>query len=243
MNPSPPEHPYSGPVAASDDPGRVPPRWVMPVAMLPILAVVVAGWVAGSTWATLLGSHPLVLVALSPVNRNLILVTNHVGSGGYYAVGMIRHLLPDPFFFLLGYWYGARAALGIGVVGARRTAGRSHGPRTGGSAAPPDPHPAAFVIPNNYVSLLCGAARMRFVEFLVLNVAGTATRLFLCRWIGLLFRDDVTDLARWIGRYQWPITAASTVVVIGAMFLQLRPSGNVQRLLHLDEDPEVVDDE
>ena len=46
---------------------------------------------------------------LSSQNRYLILVVNQLDSLSYYSVGLIRLLLPDPLFYLLGYWYGDAA--------------------------------------------------------------------------------------------------------------------------------------
>ena len=90
-------------------PRRKPPSWVLPTALVPMIAVLVCGWVAGSVWANWQVHHPLGLIALSPINRFLLLTTNRLDFWSYFSVGLGRHLFPDPFFYLLGYWYGGRA--------------------------------------------------------------------------------------------------------------------------------------
>ena len=218
-------------------PADAPPRWVLPVVVGPIALVVIAGYIAGAFWATLVEDHPLVLIALSPINRYLLLVSNDTSVWAYAAVGMGRHLFPDPFFYLLGYWYGIRAvrwALDT-YPALHRVVGRDgrglESPQTRKIV-----YPLAFFAPNNWVSLLAGASRIDVRIFLALNVSGTAARLVLCRWIGNRFVDEITSIADWIARYQWPITLVSVLVVMGGIMIQFRRgSGEVVGLSHLDE--------
>lgn len=226
------------PATGSATPDAVhPPRWVLPTVAVPIAMVVIAGYIAGGFWATLVEDHPLVLIALSPINRYLLLVSNNTDVWSYATVGMLRHLFPDPFFYLLGYWYGARA-----VAWATQTypaLGKIVGTDGRGLESAQTRrivYPLAFFAPNNWVSLLAGASRINVKIFLALNVAGTAARLIICRIIGNRFEPEIESIANWIARYQLPITVVSVIVVMTGIAIQFRRgSGEVVGLSHLDE--------
>ena len=225
---------------ANDAPRRPPPpRWVLPTALVPMLGVLAMGWVAGAVWPTWFRTHPLGLILLSPINRFLLLTTNHLDFWSYFGAGLGRHLFPDPFFFLLGHYYGARALKWVsdGTPAARRIVG-DHGEGLEDPAHRKILYPLAFFMPNNWVSLICGAARFPVPVFVTLNVSGTIARLILCRWLGSVFESEIKSIADFIGDYQWAITAVSVVVVLIGMAVQLRPGGPISRLAHLDESPD-----
>ena len=77
--------------------------------IVPILAMVVASYIADALWPDLVTSNPLLLIGLSAKNRYLVLVVNHVSTLWFFVVGTLRLLLPDPFFFALGWFYGEAA--------------------------------------------------------------------------------------------------------------------------------------
>jgi hypothetical protein len=213
------------------------PKWQVFGVLIPIVAVLIAGYIAGASWAKLLNTHPLVLIGLSPINRYLLLTSNSLDWWTYYSVGLIRHLLPDPFFYLVGSWYGARA---IHWAGETYPMVKKLTGEDGTGLSDPSSrkiiYPLAFIMPNNWVSLLCGASSIPFGTFAVLNISGTLTRLFICRWIASLFESEIRSIAEWVGRYAWPITAVSIVVVgLGIAFQFRRGSGEIVGLVHLDE--------
>ena len=223
------------------DPDTTPaphrPKWQLALVVAPIVAVLVSGYIAGASWAKLLNTHPLTLIALSPINRYLLLTTNKLDWTSYYGVGLARHLFPDPFFYLIGSWYGARAIKWIGETYpiVRKLTGED-GTGLSDPASRKLIYPLAFLAPNNWVSLLCGASDIPIATFAALNVSGTLLRLFLCRWVGSLFERQITDIATWVGRYATPITAASVVVVLVGIGIQFRRgSGQLVGLTHLDE--------
>lgn len=221
-------------------PRPAPPKWVLPTALVPIIGVLVCGWIAGASWAKLIDDgHSLTLIALSPINRFLLLATNDLGAVPYFGVGLARHLFPDPFFYLIGYWYGARAlrwaAEGNAIV-TRLVGEDGHGLEN--PAHRKVLYPLAFVMPNNWVSMLCGAARIPIPVFAALNISGTIARLILCRWLGSVWRDEIRDIADYIGANQKWITIVSVIVVLGGMAMQLRPNGQIRRLARLDDEPE-----
>lgn len=208
--------------------------------MVPIIAVVIGGYIAGASWPKLLEEHPLVLIALSPINRFLLLTTNQLGALEYFGVGLGRHLFPDPFFYMLGFWYGDRALrwAAENYPMAHRLIGED-GKGLENPATRKVLYPLAFFIPNNYVSLLCGAGRIPARIFIALNVSGTLARLILCRWLGSVFRTQLKDIADFIADYQGAFTIGSVIIVVFGIAMQFRKgSGDLVGLTTLSEELE-----
>lgn len=228
----------------STDAAQQRPRWHLHALLVPVACVVTAGYTANITWAALLKEHPALLIALSPINRYLLLTTNELSSITYFAIGFVRHLLPDPFYWLLGFWYGKRALRWLletypmlrSIVGE------------GGQALEqPETrkilYPLAFFAPNTWVSVLCGAARIPLGVFLTLNAAGTLARLVLFRWIGTVFHAEIRSIVDFVSRYQWPATLLSVAVVMIGIAIQFRRQrGELFGLTQLEHDLEEPDD-
>lgn len=215
-----------------------PPRWVIPVVSVPIAAVVIAGYISGAFWPSLLDDHPLWLLALAPGNRNLLLTTNVLDAWSYFGVGLARHLFPDPFFALLGWWYGDRAVRwAADVYPALGRLVPENGRVLGSPKVRRYMVPLALLAPNNWVSLLAGATRLPPRLFLMLNVTGTLLRLALCRWLGRAFDDQIGDIAGWIARYQGRLTLVTVVLVAVGLAVQMRSGkGELAGLSRLDEE-------
>ncbi len=228
--------------AGTDDTDRATtapdrPRWMVIALFTPIAFVVAAGYVASAFWSKLIDSHPLVLLALSPINRWLLLTTNELDAWSYYGVGMARHLFPDPLMYLVGAWFGHRAinwaAETYPIV--RKLVGED-GRGLEDPARRKILYPLAFLAPNNWVSLLAGASKLPFQVFLVLNVLGTALRLVVCRILGYLLDDEIASLVSWVARYSNWITLASIVAVLIGISIQLsRGTGELAGLGRIDE--------
>ncbi len=195
--------------------------------------MVTAGYVAGATWAELVNSHPLALIMLSAQNRYLILTVNQLDPASYYIVGTIRLLLPDPFFYLLGYWYGDAAVRWM----EGRTATVGNLLRRLEQAFGKWGHPLVFCFPNNPICLFAGAARMNVWVFGVLNVAGTITRLILIALIGQALQDPIDAVLGFIADYRVPIIVASVVVVAFTMWTETRQgTSEIEQLRGLERD-------
>lgn len=174
-----------------------------------LVALVVAANLGNVLFASLVNDHPLALIAMNPSNRNLALASANLDALAFYGVGMLRLLLPDPLFFLLGRWYGDAA-----IRWMERKA------PTYGELLRQLEHwfgKARYVVvaiaPNNPVCLFAGAAGMSVVGFAVANVVGTAVRLVLIRAFSSVFEDLLGSVRGFIGDYRWPITALSVVLV------------------------------
>ncbi len=201
-----------------------PPRWVLPVALVPIVSLVIAGYVANAWWPRLVAQHhTALLIALSPINRYLLLATRDLSWSSYFGIGMIRHLIPDPFFYMLGWYYGDRAL--AWAVETYPSVHRIVGDDGRGLENPAHRkilYPLAFLVPNNWVSLLGGVARIRARTFAALNITGTFARLLLCWWLGKVFSSEIKSVSDFVGRYQWPATIISVIVVVLGIAFQFR---------------------
>ncbi len=173
-----------------------------------------AGYVASATWPTLVNDHPLWLLGLSSLNRYLVATTPVTDFWPFLVVGTARLMLPDPFFYLLGWWYGDRGLVWL----------NHRFPSVLRSWALFEKffrrfrYPAVFVAPNNAVCLLAGVDRMPFVPFLVTGFAGTVARILLIRATGDLFASPLGWVLDFVERWRWPLLAISvTGVVIGLL--------------------------
>ncbi|MGH9113546.1 MAG: DedA family protein, partial [Acidimicrobiales bacterium] len=225
---SPPLAGRSGPPARR----RPSPRALTAIAV-PLVVLVVLGYVGDASAATLVDSHPAWLIALNARNRNLALATNYLDAWTYYGIGSVRLLISDPLFFLLGYWYGDAAVAWM----ERRTKTWGQLLRQGeqwfGKAA----YPLVFVAPNNPICLFAGAAGMPLKAFFVVNLAGTVTRLYLIRLFGDAFEAPIDDFVRWIGDNRLPLIALSAGLVAVSIALEARRGETeVGSLVHLDDE-------
>src|SRR4051812_23027459 len=195
-----------------------PPRGALPLLLVPIGLMIVASNTASVVYATLIKSHPLWLLGLSSINRYLAAVTPYTAAWSYALVAGLRLLLPDPFFYLLGYWYGDR---GVRAVESRLpsvgTAYRSF-ERLFRRAR----YLVVFIAPNNPVSLFAGADRMNPVGFALTNVAGTIARLALIRALGNVFESPIRAITDFLDRWKWYLLVVSAVVVLVGMLIDRR---------------------
>ncbi len=190
----------------------------MVLLLVPIVALTIAGYTADALWPSLVESDPLLLMLLSAKNRYLVLVVNHVDIWWYYVVGTIRLLLPDPFFFALGWLYGDAALHWMErrtpTVGRlMRTLERWFG-RWGA--------PLVVLLPNSYVSTIAGAARMPPVRFAVLNVIGTIGRLVMIAVIGDVFAGPIDSLLDLVARWRVQLLVITISLVVLSWVLELR---------------------
>lgn len=190
-------------------PDAHPGRRHLTLLIAPIVAMVIAGYTADALWPDLVNSNPLWLIALSAKNRYLVLVVNNVELWAYYVIGSIRLLLPDPFFFAIGWFYGAAALRWMETrtptTGRYMRAVEKWFGRWGA--------PLVVLFPNNYVCLVAGAAKMRPLTFAILNVIGTFGRLLMLQVIGDVFAGPIDSVLDFVARWRLPLLAVSIGLV------------------------------
>ena len=73
------------------------------------MILIAIGTVANALTPWLLKNHPLWLVALEARNRNLLATASRVDVVPFVVFAVVRRMVSDPLFFLLGRLYGDRA--------------------------------------------------------------------------------------------------------------------------------------
>ncbi|MEZ5180269.1 MAG: hypothetical protein R2702_00045 [Acidimicrobiales bacterium] len=206
MDPSPTT---DGAAGAPERPGAPSPA-IRNAVIAVLVAMVIANYVGGALFPSLVNDHPLTLILLNASNRHLALASGNLDALGFYLGGFARLIAPDLFFFLLGRWYGDAA-----IVWMERKA-----PTYGELLRMLERwfHKARFPIvaiaPNNPVCLFAGAAGMSASAFWAANVLGTIGRLVLIRTFSTVFEDLLGTVRDFIGDYRWPLTAVSIALVV-----------------------------
>lgn len=219
---------HGGLVIPPEDP-VTRPKLILLIA--PIIALVIASNVGNALFATLSTENPLLLIALSAPNRNLILASHQVPLAAYFVVGFVRLLVPDFFFYALGNHYGDRSIEWM----ERRTPSFGQIMRQLEIVFAKAGHVLILIMPNNPVCLIAGAARMRKSVFWTLNVVGTIGRLIIMWLIGEAFQDTVDSVLDFIQRYRVQILVVS-IVLVGFNVLREWRAGNsdIQQLIELE---------
>jgi membrane protein DedA with SNARE-associated domain len=219
---------------------RRPSRRALTMVGVPLAVLVVLGYVGDALAPSLVDTHPAWLIALNARNRNLVLVSNYLDAWTFYGIGVVRLLLSDPLFFLLGYWYGDAAVKWM----ERRTRTWGTMLRQAEGWFRKYAYPVIFVAPNNIICLFAGAAGMPLRAFVAVNVAGTVFRLWVIRRFGEAFDGPIDDLVGWIGDNRAPLLVVTIALVLVSLVLEAkRGEPEVRALAHLDEEIEEVERE
>jgi len=212
---------------------RTPPSpHTLKLLVAPVVLLVIATNVANVLWPTLQEDHPLLLIALSSINRYLILVSDDLDALSYYTVGTLRLLVSDPLFFLLGYWYGDRALAWMERKSPSYGTMLRRAQHWFGKAA----WPLVAIMPNNFICLFAGAAGMRLGVFFALNLTGTLVRLYLIRVLGATFASPIDAFQDVVAEYRWWFIAASAVLVAFSLRGETARGGEIDALIHVDEE-------
>jgi membrane protein DedA with SNARE-associated domain len=198
--------------AAADEPPRpVPKRWQLWTVVIAIAVLFVMnqiGNIVGPSWVN---AHPVGLLCLTGLMRWQILTVNLIDPVWVFiVVGGARLLIADPFFYLLGLWYGESAFVWI----ERRSTTLGEGARKLSGYFRYVSYPLVMIMPNNPVCVLAGVNRMRPVVFAVLNVIGTIGRLILIIWLGKKLQEPIDAVLDFIKEYRWYLIALSVPFVV-----------------------------
>jgi membrane protein DedA with SNARE-associated domain len=206
--------------------------------IVPMIAFWVVSIIGDAIAPTLVDTHPLLLIALNPRIRNMVLVVNQVDPVWFYVVGTVRLLLSDPLWYLLGYYWGDRAV--AWVEGRSDTWGRYA--REFEKFYKKAAYPLVIAIPNNWICLFAGSAGMRPVVFFSLNIAGTIGRLYLIALFGEAFEEPIDWVLDFIQTWRWYLVALSVTIVAITTWRQARSgSTEIQDLIALEEELERED--
>jgi membrane protein DedA with SNARE-associated domain len=174
----------------------------------PIIVLLTVGTIANAIHPTLVKNHPLLLVALEPRNRWVILVADKVSFWPLLIWGTVRRLASDPLFFLLGHLYGDGAVRwaerkfdgGTGIIGRVEKVFQKAGPVL------------VFFFPGALVCVLAGATGMGPMTFAILNVVGTIFTVTVLFQFAHVVQGPVDAINNFYGNnFKW-LTVVSVVL-------------------------------
>lgn len=158
--------------------------------------------------------NPLLLMVLNTQKRWLISAKDEPFLV-YFPVGLFSQLLSDPFWWLIGRWYGD-----AGIRWAERKFGDSitQLELMFKKAA----YPMVAIAPNPYICLMAGAAGMAPPVFFALNIGGTIVALLFYRWVGDIFSGPLDAVFGFLRTNQKYFIALSLAIVGFQMWDQKR---------------------
>lgn len=210
----------------------LPSRRTVTLITVPLIALTVISYVGDAIMPTIVDQHPLLLTAMNPRNRNLILVANQLDAVSYYVVATIRLFASDPLWFLIGYWYG-ESALRWAEKRTRTFGDTLRWFERGFAKAA---YPLVVIAPNNWICLFAGAAGMSVPVFIALNLTGTLGRLYLIRVLGDAFSQPIDWVLEFIRDYRIPLLVFSILMVAVLASLEYRKGDSeISNLAHLDD--------
>lgn len=211
--------------------GTVPParpapsRKTLTLIVAPIIVIFVVGTIGNLIHPTLLVNAPLLLVAMEPRFRYMLLVAPRVDLLPFMVLVLIRRLFADPFLFALGRLYGDSGVRWMerqlqDTIGWVRKVERGFGK-------------AAWIFvllwPGLVVCTLAGATGMRFGVFIALNIIGTVGTTYLA----YAASDFVSTPINWINNFysgNQKILLIISVLSFGLMFVTRRMQGKGEPL-------------
>ncbi len=210
-------------------------RLLLSAVVVALIVFVIASYVGDALAPSLVNDHPLLLIALNSRIRYLVLTVNLLDPASYFVVGLLRNVISDPLFYLLGYWYGIAAVRWMEkrtrTLGELLATVEHYFGRFGG--------PLVFIAPNNFICLLAGASRMRPAVFLALNISGTTARLIAIKILGEAFETPIDWLLDFIYDYRLPLMIISVVAVGFTVWNETRKgTSEIDRLRGLEEELE-----
>ena len=199
----------------------------------PIIVLVSIGTIANAIHPTLVKNHPLLLVALEPRNRWIILVAEKVSFWPLLIFGTLRRLASDPLFFLLGHLYGDGAVrwaerkfdFGTGTIQKIEKIFQKAGPVL------------VFLAPGALVCVLSGATGMSPVLFFVLNVLGTIFTVTVLYHFASVVEGPVDAINGFYGdNFKWLTVVTVTLTALYIWNQWRQGKSEIQSLAKLEDE-------
>jgi hypothetical protein len=177
---------------------------------LSTLAVLGSGSLLGVAFSLYLVNHyPLLLVALSPLGRHVVLVAPLADPFALVAVLVGRRMA----FYLASFYLGrALGPFGLGWIEAR-AARFARFVRWMQGLFSRAPHLVVLTMSGPTVSALAGVARMRLGAFVPLAVLSLVVRMMIMLQFASLMRVYIEAILTWVDEYWVPGTLVMVVAV------------------------------
>jgi membrane protein DedA with SNARE-associated domain len=190
-----------------------PSRRALVLLVAPIVVLSAMGTIASAFTPALAAHHPLLLISLDARNRMLVLA-REVALPQFVVVAVLRRILSDPLFYLLGRFYGDGAIRWLekkGGGGSLVTFTEKLFARAG--------YPMVFLFPGAIVCALAGATGMSPVGFIVANLAGTLTSVFAVRLFSNALASPVDAVLGFFDRHLVATTSVTVTLVVVSLVL------------------------
>lgn len=177
--------------------------------LIALMALLVVAGGVGDTASPVLVTHtPLLLVALNPRARNVLLASRAVGVAPLLAVALVRRLLAVPVVYRLGRIHGVATLTWVDRRLPRTGRWTRRVERWFDRAAVP----VVVLLPGAVTSYLAGSTGMGEIVVLVLSAIGTLARLVVLLAVGVALASPLTWLLRFIADHQVSLLALSIAV-------------------------------
>ena len=226
MNEETPRDPLEEPAVETVPPARpAPSHKTLTLIVGPIIAVWIIGTIGNVIHPTLLVNAPLLLIAMEPRFRYMLLVAPRVELLPFMLIALARRLFADPFLFALGRLYGDSGVRWMerqmqDTIGWIRKVERGFGK-------------AAWIFvllwPGLVICTLAGATGMRLATFIALNIVGTILTTYLC----YAASDLVSGPVNWINRFyagNQKVLLVISAITFGLWFVTRRMQGKGEPL-------------
>jgi len=172
----------------------------------------------------LVNHHPLLLVAMSPLGRHLLLAAPNVDPFAFVAVVVTRRML----FYLASFHLGrALGPSGIGWIEAR-AAGFARFVRWLEQVFRRASHPIVFLLSGPTLSALAGASGMRPRVFVALATPGLVLRAIVVLGVAATVRPALEAVLAWIDEHWIPGTVAMLAIVALYRWRRRTPSVSME---------------
>ncbi len=218
-------------------PKPVTRRRELAVFAVPMVLLAIGANFGNALAPTLITDEPMLLLALAPRLRWLLLTSPKLDAFPFYAIPLVRAVGVLSLYYAFGRKYGDAALRWMEVRTGRRALRpvlwierQFHRGRYG----------ILILFPGTLAALLAGADRMRYSAFLTVAMASTAVRLVLIRTVADLFKGTLLDVLDWIGENQVWLTIGSFIIVFGWVMWNQR--GGIEPVASVEELAEEMDE-
>lgn len=183
---------------------------------LSVLGVLSFGSMLGAASSLYLVSHyPLLLIALSPLGRHMLLVAPIVDPVAFVAVAVLRRMAFYLACFQLGRGLGPSGVMWLEARAARF----ARFVRWVEALFARAPHLVVFAMAGPTVSGLAGISGIRPLPFMVLATASLVMRMLLVLAFADFLREPILRVLDWIDE-NW--VSGTLVLVLGTLIYQWR---------------------
>jgi len=222
---------YTGPVNTAPSPAD---RKRLGLLLVPFALTTVVNTAGIALAPALLVKAPLLLVALSPLGRHLLMASPSIDLLPFLAVAAPRMFFVDPFMYVLGRDFGELA-----VEALSERLGPSGGAmlRRLDGAMRKMSWLLVLLWPDPLVCTLAGVSRLRPSLFVALNLLGTFGMLALVRVSSHALSGPVGWLRSVLENNTLAATTVSVAVVLGAVALRFAGHQGKQEQADLQKSP------